>query len=498
VNSVDSSREALFTDVYVAPTLLYLQGLVRKAFGNSDPYHGLGHALDVEKNVFMLCDQPDIEVSRVEKVILRAAALMHDIGHSAYEEGWSQDRREHVQVGLDFVFSQLRNTAVFNDHPDLIDYVGYLTAYHDNTIYTYPSQLHDGAVQPLSIGGMYPEQLAKFEQALTPEEKERLQWLLSILREADALAATDKDGAKRAYDYARERDLPIFAEGDPLRAWSQGESAIGNVRLSAKRTLLTAVSGQGKQNALTQYANAEKFVESTCKQRGVTYIPETPPVQPLPDEKRAQPDIKLTRAYSWEHLETQLREVVLMGDDSLRPYEKATIKARKISLDDLRPTAYYALQTQLHAHHQLATALQLNYRLSLFDQTTMIEYERGNERFQIAPPLVETYHEPAEHKTITAVVDGLHRILLARQLGLDSLWVIDISDIPEEYPLVPLPLQWDDVEVCETVPPSRAKREFRFPTLEEFPIEMTRRTRVNITQDNFLYFFYRDLSAFGS
>lgn len=495
MKSANTSREALFTDVYVAPTLLYLQGLVRKAFGNTDPYHGLGHALDVEKNVFSLCERPDIQVTSVEKLILRAAALMHDIGYAAYEPGWSTDRREHVSVGLDFVYSQLRNTPIFSQHADLVDYVAYIIAYHDNTNYQYPSFQHGGEVKAVEVG-FYADQINHFVRSLAPKQFERLTWLLSVFREADALTATDASGARRTFNYSRERGLPIFAEGDPLRAWCWDESAVGNVRLSAKRALLDMVSEQGKNSGRQQYSAAETFIERTCHSHGVDYMPETHYLDSLIDPQ--SPDFRLVRTLSWGKLEALLRAVVLLGDETIRPYAAATIKPRKIKIDDLRPTAYYALNAQMQWHRQLASALQTRYALSLFDLTTAVDCVQGNLPFRIAPPLVETYHEAAEDRPVTAIVDGLHRVLLARHLGLDSLWVVEISDIPAEYPLVPLPLHWKDVTLCDTVPPTHAKRKFRFPRLADFPETMARRTRVPISNDNYLYFFYRDLSELGS
>lgn len=495
VSSVDSSREILFTDVYVAPTLLYLQGLVRKAFGNNDPHHGLGHALAVERNVFMLCDQPEVQVSNVEKLVLRSAALLHDIGYAAYEPNWSNDRREHVAIGLDLVFSQLRNTPIFAEHTDLIDYVVYLIAFHDDTNYQFPSAAHDGRVDTVDLG-VYSDTLAGFAADLAPQQRERLYWLLHLLREADAMAATNNEGARRTFDYSRSRDLPIFGPGDPLRAWRWDESAIGNVRLGAKRAVLDAISESGKTRARHSYQGAEAFVEQICALHNIPYTPECDPVETLPDsEKRS---FRLTAAFGWPDVVETLRGVVLLGDETLRPYKNATIAPRKMEIDKLRPTAYYALKGQMRWHHTVVSALQERYALSLFDLSTTIECELDGTRFRMAPPLVETYHEPTENRQVTAIVDGLHRVLLARQLGLQSMWVIDVSDIPPEYPLVPLPLDWEDVELCDTVPPTHAKRQFRFPELSDFPRDIGSISHVPITQGNYLYFFYRDLSALGS
>jgi hypothetical protein len=490
----EPTHDSLFTDVYVAPTLLYLQGLVRKAFVTTDQYHGLTHAQDVEKNVFTICSQPDITVSNLDKLIVRAAALLHDVGYAAYEPGWSKDRREHVQAGLDLVISQLRNTPIFAENPDLNDWVSYLIAYHDDTNYNYPSAVRGGEVTPVVLGD-HARRLREFEQKLTDAERERLNRLLCILREADAMAATNTAGAHRTFNYSVDRGLPVFSEGNPLNAWCWEESAIGNVRVGAKRMLIDSISGQGKRFAREHYNAVEIFVESMCSQHRVPYMSETPPVTPI--ARVSDPQFKITRYQGWTTLEAMLREVAVLGDSNVRPYASATIKPRKVAIRDLRPASYYALRSQIAGHHHMATSLQSEYAFSIFDLTGILDYTQDGTRFRMAPPLVETYHEPTENQTVSVIVDGLHRVLLARQFGIESIWVMEVSDISPQYPLVPLPLNWDDVELCNSVPPTHAKRKFRFPTLADFP-NVSALSDVEITDGNYLYFFYRDLSSLGS
>lgn len=494
VKLFDVNRDADYSDLDVAPTLLTIQGLVRKAFGEADPYHGLGHALDVERNVFLVCSQPDVQVTNQERLVLRAAALMHDIGYAAYEPSWSRDRREHVAVGLDFVISQLAFAPIFKDNPLYVDVVMTLIAHHDDTNYKYPSVVLDGEVRAVDLS-YHGSRIKAFENGLDEEQRVRLAWMTRILREADAMTSTDTDGAQRTFNYSVTRGLPVFAHGNPLNAWCWEESAVGNVRVAAKRSLIDLVSERGKTAAEQNQKAVEAYIAQVCAERGQPYEPPLEPGGPVSGE--AIDGFDLRHYQGWNALERTLRDVTLLGDDSLFPYAKATIRPRKVKINDLRPTAYYALNGQLTGHVTLYEALLTCYALSLFELTGMIEYTHKGQTFRMSPPIIETYHEPTENQPVSAIVDGLHRILLASQLGLDSLWVVEVSDVSPQFPLVPLPLTWADVTLCDDVPPTSAKRKFRFDKLSDFPRVATR-TTAEITEANFRYFFYRDLSVLGS
>jgi len=484
------------------------------AFTNvDDHHHGLAHAHNVEKNVISICTYIYPQVSKAEKLVLRIAALLHDIGYSKYSPDWSQDRREHIKASLDFALHHLPKLPIYAKNPVLSPTTCYLIAHHDDIHYQYPSMVWEGKVQPVDLGS-HAQYLDEFENSLSLEERNRLQLVLNALVVADALTATGDAGAKRTLNYSIERNLPIFAQGNPLSAWSWEESAVGNVRLAAKRALIAAFSPESKDVAQKNYDAAECFVESLCAHNGIAYYSETPANLEhssifLSDSSESvhfysrsrHPDMKisfqLSRYLSWISLETTMRKVELRGDRNLLPYSNATISPRRYDIDKLRPTSYYVLRSQIEQHDKLQFNLQLQYQLGLFDLTGMIEYNQNGDNFCLAPPIVETYYESTEGATVTAIVDGVHRIWLARKLGLKEIWVVEVSNISAEFPLVPLPLNWDDVKMVDSVPPTHAKRRFRFPSIESFP-DISDLTQVPVSLENYLYFFYRDLSSLGS
>ncbi|SRR6266851_2334303 len=493
-NSLDLLGTARDTEL----TVQVIKRWVSDAFTKADNHHGFKHAQDVEEKVMSICDQRDIQISKVEKLVLRTAALLHDVGFAAYMPSWSKDRREHVKASLDFVINRLPGAPIFSNNPALLSIVFYLIAHHDDRNYKYPSKIREGKVELAELG-KYTDYLDEFESSLSLEERHRLWLLLDVLAEADALTATGDTGAQRTFSYSIERGLSVFAEGNPLNAWCWEESAIGNVRLAAKGALTVAFSRESKLLARRGYDEMEEFIKKLCAKNNVPYYRET--LTNLDDNDAShgntQFKVKLASYLDWKSLEARLRKVTLLGDRSLLPYSSAQIMPRRYTVSDLRPTSLYVLRSQIEQHRNLQTKLLLDYELSLFDLTGIIEYNQNGDTFLLSPPIVETYYEAQERSIVTAVVDGLHRIWLARELGLKEIWVIEISNIPDKFPLVPLPLKWDDVRMFDTVPPTYEKRRFRFPTIESFP-DVSGLTKAPITPENFLYFFYRDLSSLGS
>lgn len=470
------------------------------AFPTPDTYHGVAHAHDVAASVRRIGAAPEIALTPDELFVVECAALLHDIGYAALTPDWSQDRREHVAASLAAAAALLPTLPVFADDPSLVDLVLYLIAYHDDTNYKFPSLVRDGQVTPVDLGP-FAGRLAASTAARSPDDSVRARLLLNVLREADAVAATDTAGAERTFRYSVERGLPVFAPGDPLNAWAWEESAVGNVRIAARRLLVDAISAEGQRVARASYAAAEAFVEDVCQQHGVPYVAETSHtdpavVGPLAEPSTEQP-FRIVRYLGWEAVEALLQDVRLNGDPTVKPYAEAQIRARRLRIADLRPTAYYALDGQLDGHRYLQRALEREYALSLFDLSGALDYTVGDRLYRMGPPLVETYFEAAEGRVVSAIVDGLHRIMLARSLGHETIWAIEITGIPPQFPLVPLPLAWADIRTMDSVPPLDAKRKFRFARLADFP-DVSAFSRVQVDETSYRYYFYRDLSPLGS
>lgn len=203
------------------------------------------------------------------------------------------------------------------------------------------------------------------------------------------------------------------------------------------------------------------------------------------------------RAHDFEELQELLRDVRLKGDPSFKIYEHATIEPRNLPLRELMPLSLYLLNSQLSLQRRMFAHLMNHFHQNLYSLQGFIDYEHANAYYRMAPPIVETRFEPTLGKTVHVVIDGLHRLYTAKQLGLSNITVINISDVPERLPPVSLPVSWRELRVYDAVPHLTEKRRFRYKSPDEYP-DLSGLTSVAVTQTNFVYFLYRDFDILGS
>jgi HD superfamily phosphodiesterase len=470
--------------------------IVEHIFSSANQVHGLKHALEVEQLVLEIAQEPEFAGVPLDATVLSAAAVLHDSGYTRARPSWSSDRIEHVEESVCIAQEALATVAPFDTDADRLRQVCYLILYHDQTNYSFPIKTRDG--KP-AISAQFQKQF-KWPYIL-PDEKKSIRAMLAILKEADALTATGAEGAKRTLKYSRSRGIPLFAAGNPLNAWMWEESAIGNVRLAAKRALLDAFTRRGKEIAWRGYLETEGFIRELAEENGVPYHQEIH-LSDLHGIAYQPSDgvFHINRVHSWEQLVDSLRRLRLNGDVNLHPYREATIESRLVEIDSLSPLAYYALTSQLEVGNQLRQRFLTRYALDPFDLSGIVDLTSEGKECRIAPPLVEVYIEqqgPLKGKRVWALVDGLHRCLNAKHLGFSRVRAIVISTIPKDLPLVPLPLRWKDVRLVDKIPEEAEKRAFRFPNLKSFP-DITSISSVPVTAQNCRYFFFRDLRPLGS
>lgn len=203
--------------------------------------------------------------------------------------------------------------------------------------------------------------------------------------------------------------------------------------------------------------------------------------------------VQLLRQESWPELETQLRDVSLLGDPSQKPYQNAKLELKTISTDEVWPVARYILEDHLEVQRFLHSVFMAEHGIDTLDleddQTRVLFHLDGEpEEWALIPPIVE--ESSVDGKPL--LVDGEHRFFLARELGV-PIKVIWVSHVPEIYPVVATPIEWNEVELQAEVPDISLKRKYRYPKLSDFP-DISSFSNIKITQDNYLYFFFRDLT----
>jgi len=470
--------------------------IAERIFSSANQAHGLKHAFKVERLVLEIVQEPEFVGIPLDTTVLSAAAVLYDSGHTRARPSWSSDRVEHVEESARMAQEALATVTPFDTDPERLRQVCCLILHHDQTNYSFPIKTRDGKS---AVSAQFWRQF-RWPYILPDQEKSVLA-MLAILREADALTATGAEGAKRTLEYSRSRGIPLFPTGNPLNAWMWEESAVGNARLAAKRALLDAFTRRGKEIAWQGYLETEEVIRELAEENGVPYHQEIH----LSDlhgivHQPSNGMFRINRVQSWEQLVDTLQRIKLNGDANLHPYQEATIESRLVEIDSLSPTAYYALTSQLEVGNQLRQRFLTRYALDPFDLSGIVDLTNEDEDRRIAPPLVEVYLEqqgPLKGKEVWALVDGLHRCLNAKHLGFSRIRAIVISNIPEDLPLVPLPLRWKDVRLVDKIPEEAEKRAFRFPDLESFP-DIPLCASAPVTAQNCRYFFYRDLGPLGS
>jgi hypothetical protein len=186
----------------------------------------------------------------------------------------------------------------------------------------------------------------------------------------------------------------------------------------------------------------------------------------------------------------RVRRCGTKGDSSLRPYADATVTLERVKIDVLVPLSKYVLEEQLQQVRALRNVLNES-GVDLFNLECGIAWPFDEDPRAIAPPVVEQWDEAL------LLVDGLHRVWTAREQGLSEVTCVVISGVT--LPLVPLPSAWTDIKVFAPGqhPEQSEKRTYRFgdrAAVQAVVPELAER----VTEENFLYFLFRDLSELGS
>jgi len=331
----------------------------------------------------------------------------------------------------------LMDAPLFAQTPMLLDAVCYLIAHHDDSSYKFPSLVWQGGVGKIGLD-RYAVKMAEFAGRLSAAQRHRLHVLLSLLREADALTAAGKDGAERTFLFARSKGLPVFAQGNPLNAWCWEECAIGNVRLAAKRALIDAGTPQGRTIAWESYRATEAYVAMICASEGVGYIPETLSVgdDEVPSfAVDAESLVEITAYADWPTLAHRLH--TLNAHDISAP-----ARICRLAVEQLPVVASESASALLQDLVALQSRFVSEYALSLFDLTGILEFRWQNKIYCIAPPMIE--RPTSEVASAIILLDGAPRAALARQLGINALWMVECAaTLPENHALT-----WQEISVA--------------------------------------------------
>jgi hypothetical protein len=190
-----------------------------------------------------------------------------------------------------------------------------------------------------------------------------------------------------------------------------------------------------------------------------------------------------------EILIDSIRKVGTLAASNIQPYKDASISIESMDPELLSPIALYILEGGLEKQQKLIEFFLKN-GIDPFRLDSMIKYTFEGETYFMVPPIVEV-HQEEDGGTYSIIIDGLHRLTIAREMGRKcNVVIIEGASIPPHA----LPVRWEDVNLCENVPEFSKKKRWRDLSKVKLPEGMS------VDRDDIdpRYLLYRDFSSLGS
>lgn len=456
---------------------------------NNDAASSLPHALAIEAGVCgILEDTNHCRTVALDQTVLTSAALLHGVMPSYVDASASPSIGQEGVAALTEAESLLRGLSFID--PAQVELIMTLLVHCEDTVLRFPDR-------------RLPRQTTTASARRYPLDTRKGEYL-KVLAEADAIAHLSSDYLDQAIARWAAAGVPWVSTEQRLQptvAWH--ESIAGNIRLISKRAVLDSTTARSREFALWAYETGEELIRSHCRYIDVDYCPELCPPSMQGDSMARMRDrsfdLEIVEYLDAQELGSILHTVALMGDRSLFPYRDATVGLVPMRQADLVPIATYMLNERLAATLELFDAFMSRFCFGLFDLAGLMKFRYNSSDIQvIAPPVVETHNGAVsgDSGNVNMLVDGLHRFVTAKRVGLDQVRVLQTGEVP--YPLIALPVAWDSVVEYHEPPPPDLKRIYRFRRLADVPEDVARLTNWAINEGNCMYFFYRDLESLGS
>ena len=176
------------------------------------------------------------------------------------------------------------------------------------------------------------------------------------------------------------------------------------------------------------------------------------------------------KKHSKEELIKRLKKVTLLHssntDNPIYVYKNAEIELVTLPVSILIPEQFYQIERVLGKLKDLQEALR-EKNIDMFNLNGYVSSYVTNESKKIHTllPVVVEYQREKNGSVIPIILDGCHRISIARSQRLKTAQVIKIAKVDEKYPILGYvnPYGWQDVKLVQTAPDKKDKRLWRFP-----------------------------------
>ena len=178
------------------------------------------------------------------------------------------------------------------------------------------------------------------------------------------------------------------------------------------------------------------------------------------------------KKYSKEELISRLRKVTLLYSSNtgspIYVYKNTQIELSEIPVSTILPSQFYYLEEPLLKVGKIQKALA-EHNLDLFSLDGFVNYvtNESDVMYSLLPIVVE-YQMEKDGRINPIILDGIHRVILAREKNLKKIQVIKIAKVSKDFPhpAYANPKGWKDVKLMKVAPSKRDKRHWRFPTEE--------------------------------
>lgn len=180
------------------------------------------------------------------------------------------------------------------------------------------------------------------------------------------------------------------------------------------------------------------------------------------------------KKHSKEELISKLRKVTLLHSSNtpnpIYVYKNAQVELTHIPVSSILPSQFYYLEESLLKVGKIQEALA-EHNFDLFSLDGFVNYvtNESDITYNLLPIVVE-YQMEKDGSINPIILDGLHRVILARKKNLKKIQVIKIANVTKDFPhpAYANPKGWEDVKLMKTPPSKKDKRHWRFPIEEAY------------------------------
>lgn len=173
--------------------------------------------------------------------------------------------------------------------------------------------------------------------------------------------------------------------------------------------------------------------------------------------------IKSYKTHPKKDLIKKLRKVILLNSEKkgkpIFVYKNAKIELKKINVEELLPFQLYQLESSNQLIGNLYKIFNEKYNQDIFSMNGYATYTSSNKHYAFTPPIIE-YIENGKGKIQKIIIDGLHRVLLAKKLKKKTIRVITIENIPQNLIVPAAPNSWKELKLLKSAPESKYKRKW--------------------------------------